>query len=175
MEQDFSTLEILAEVTIGFVAFSAIVATLRYSLGKKLNPFQNLLAHYFIETGMMGVSVALMPLILWGFWQDEGLVATYSLLYNFIAVAVYLLVYLNQRRKINAPNTWASLFVRAGWVVWLVVVVITLSPFLWPPSFAIIAAGVLWNLASSAIIFASFLGTFLEAGTDEERARQRRE
>ena len=42
MEQNFSTLTILAEVTNAFVAFSAIVASLRVTLGD--NPDRDLLA-----------------------------------------------------------------------------------------------------------------------------------
>ena len=67
MEQNFSTLTILAEVTTAFVAFSAIVASLRVTLGEKLTEFQKLLIHFFTESGMLAVSIALLPLVLWGF------------------------------------------------------------------------------------------------------------
>ena len=68
MEHEFNTLTILAEITIAFVTFSAIVASLRVTLGKMLTPFQSLLVHFFTESGMLNVSVALLPLVLWGFW-----------------------------------------------------------------------------------------------------------
>ncbi len=90
MEHDFSTLTILAEVTIAFVAFSAIVASLRVTLGKKLTPFQNLLVHFFTESGMLSVSAALLPLVLRGFWQDELTVARYTIVYILVTSAAYL-------------------------------------------------------------------------------------
>ena len=61
LERELATLTILAEVTIAFVAFSAIVASLRVTLGKKLTKFQNLLVHFFTESGMLAVSAALLP------------------------------------------------------------------------------------------------------------------
>jgi len=82
MEQNLDTLTVLAEVTIAFVAFAAIVATLKRTFGENLSPFQELLIHFFTETGMMGVSVALLPLVLAGFWQDELPVARYTILYT---------------------------------------------------------------------------------------------
>ena len=41
MEQNLDTLTVLAEVTIAFVAFAAIVATLKRTIGENLSPFQN--------------------------------------------------------------------------------------------------------------------------------------
>ena len=38
MEHEFNTLVILAEITIAFVAFAAIVASLNVTVGNKLTP-----------------------------------------------------------------------------------------------------------------------------------------
>ena len=62
MEENFNTLTLLAEVTTAFVAFSAIAGSLRVTLGEKLTEFQNLLIHLFTESGMLVVSIALLPL-----------------------------------------------------------------------------------------------------------------
>ena len=163
MEHDFSTLTILAEVTIAFVAFSAIVASLRVTLGKKLTPFQNLLVHFFTESGMLSVSVALFPLVLWGFWQDELTVSRYTIFYTLIASAAYLVAYIRRRVKIQAPTPWPSFFVIVGYGIWLPVLAITLTEIFWQPSLAIIAAVCLWALCSGAVIFVSFLATFVDS------------
>ncbi len=65
MEYDFSTLNILAEVTTAFVAFAVIVASIRLTIGGELTPFQKLLVHYFTESGLLNVSCCLLPGVLW--------------------------------------------------------------------------------------------------------------
>ena len=163
MEYDFSTLTILAEVTIAFVAFSAIVASLRVTLGKKLTPFQNLLVHFFTESGMLNVSAALLPLVLRGFWQDELSVARYTIVYILVTSAAYLSFYIRRRVKIKAPTPWPSLLVMVGYGIWLPVLAVTLTEIVWRPSLAIAAAFCLWALCSGAVIFISFLATFVDS------------
>ncbi len=163
MDYDFSTLTILAEVTIAFVAFSAIVASLRVTFGKKLTPFQNLLVHFFTESGMLNVSIALLPLVLRGFWQDELTVARYTTWYIFVTSGAYLTFYIRRRVRIKAPTRWPSLLVMIGYGIWLPVLAVTLTEIFWRPSLAIVAAVCLWALCSGAVIFTSFLATFVDS------------
>ena len=163
MEHDFSTLSILAEVTIAFVAFSAIVASLRVTLGKKLTPFQNLLVHFFTESGMLNVSVALLPLVLRSFWQDELTVSRYTIFYILVTTGPYLIFYIRRRLKIKAPTPWPSMLVMIGYGIWLPVLAISLTEIFWQPSLAIVAAICLWSLCSGAVIFTSFLATFVDS------------
>ncbi len=162
MERDLATLTILAEVTIGFVAFSAIVASLRVTLGKKLTALQNLLVHFFTESGMLAISIALLPLVLSGFWQDELIVARYTILYALVAGVTYLIFYIRRRLRIGAPTPLPSLLVMIGYGVVLTMLAVTLTEIFWQPSLAIIAAVCLWILCSGAVIFVSFLATFVE-------------
>ena len=161
MEQDFNTLTILAEVTIAFVAFAAIVASLRITLGKKLTPFQSLLVHFFTETGLLNLSIALLPMVLWEFWQNEPTVAWYTTLYTLIVCTLYMVYYVRRRIQIKAPTPLPSLLVMIGYGIWITVLAITLSGIYWPPSLAIIAAFCLWGLISTAVIFVAFLATFV--------------
>lgn len=123
MEQNFNTLTILAEVNIGFVAFTAIVASLRVTLGKKLTPFQSLLVHFFTETGLLNISIALLPLVLWGFLRDEIATTFYSTLYAFLSATTYLVFYIRRRLRIAAPTPLPSLVVMIGYGVWITVLV----------------------------------------------------
>ena len=163
MEQNFDTLIILAEVTIAFVAFSAIVASLRVTQGEKLTEFQNLLMHFFTESGMLNVSVALLPLVLWGFWPDEPTVARYTILYTLLATGIYLAFYVRRRIGIGAPTPWPSLLVMIGYAIWLAVLTIALTGVFWQPSLSIIAAVCFWALCSGGVIFVSFLRTFVDS------------
>ncbi|MCH7807578.1 MAG: hypothetical protein IH995_10665 [Proteobacteria bacterium] len=162
MEQDFNTLTILAEVNIAFVAFSAIVASLRVTFGKKLTPFQSLLVHFFTETGLLNISIALLPLVLWGFWPDEMIIAFYSTLYAFLSATIYLVFYIRRRIRIKAPTPLPSLLVMIGYGIWLTFFAVSLTGIFWPPSLAAIVAFCFWGLISGAVIFVSFLATFVE-------------
>lgn len=168
MESYVDTLTVLAEVTIAFVAFAAIIATLRRTFGEKLSPFERLLIHFFTETGMLAVSVALMPLVLAGFWQDELPVARYTILYTLVVSFAYLISYIRRRIKIKAPTPLPSLVVMVGYGVWLPVLAIAGAGIVLQPSLAIIVAYCYWALFSGVIIFVTFLGTFVHdegAGT----------
>ncbi len=162
METNIGTLTILAEVTIAFVAFAAIVASLRVTLGQKLNPFQRLLMQFFTESGMLAVSVELLPLILAGFWQDELIIARYSVLYTLVISGAYLIYYVRRRMRINAPTPLPSVLVMAGYGIWLPVLAITGMGIFWQPSLSIIAAFAFWALFSGVLIFVTFLASFVD-------------
>ena len=161
METNLDTLTVLAEVTIAFVAFAAIVATLRRTFGEQLSPFQRLLTRWFIETGMLAVSIQLLPLVLAGFWQNEVTVARYSIFYTLIVSLAYLIYYIRRRIIINAPTPLASLLVMIGSAIWLLVLAMAGAGIVIQPSLAIVVAYSFWLLLSAAIIFVTFLATFV--------------
>ena len=168
MEQNLDTLTVLAEVTIAFVAFAAIIATLRRTFGEQLSPFQRLLIHFFTETGMLAVSIELMPLILAGFWQDELSVARYTIIYTLVAGCAYLISYIRRRTKIQAPTPLPSLFVMIGYGIWLPILATAGAGFVIQPSLEIVVAYCYWALMSGAVIFVTFLASFVhseDAGT----------
>ena len=165
METNLDTLTTLAEVTIAFVAFAAIIATLRLTLGKKLSPFQRLLIHFFTESGMLLVSIELLPFVLAGFWQDELLVARYTILYTLVISSSYLIHYVRRRISIKVSTPLPSLFVMIGYGIWLPVLAMAGAGFVLQPSLAIIVAYCFWALLSGAVIFVSFLASFVQ---DEE-------
>lgn len=162
MNQSFETLSLLAEINVAFVAFAAIVASIRVTLGKKLSPFQALLVRFFIETGMLTTSITLLPLVLWEFFPDETRVATYSLFYLLVSGGGYFLYYVRKRLAIKAPTPVSSLLVMIGWGIWFCIVILTLTGIFWQPTMAIIIAGCLWALGASVIIFSTFLSSFID-------------
>lgn len=162
MEYNFGTLIVLAEVTTAFVAFSAIIASIRVTFGEALTKFQNLLVHFFTESGMLGVSVCLLPMVLWQFNQNEYWVAVWTTWYTVVVASTYLVFYILRRLKIDAPTPLPSALVMISYVVWLMVLVVTLTEYFWPPSLAIITAICFWSLCSSVVIFVYFLSTFMD-------------
>ena len=162
MEYDFSTLNILAEVTTAFVAFAVIVASIRLTIGGELTPFQKLLVHYFTESGLLAVSICLLPAVLWRAWPDESIVSTWTTWYTLIGGFTYMVFYLRRRTRLSAPTPLTSRFVVLGWFIWFPVLGITLTGIFWQPSLAMITFICFWGLCSSALIFVSFLSSFID-------------
>ena len=161
METNISTLTILAEVTTAFVAFAAIVASLRLTFGEKLSAFQRLLVHFFTECGMLFVSVALLPLVLMGFWQDESIITRITAVYALLASGTYFTFYVRRRSRIKTPTRLPNIPVTVGNGIWVPLLAITGMGFYWQPSFEIIAAFCYWGLFSVVWIFVSWLSSFM--------------
>jgi hypothetical protein len=167
MESSLNTLAIMAEVTTGFVAFSAIVASLRVSFGEQLSAFQKLLVQFFTMSGMLTVSALLMPLVIVEFWQDEPTVASYSILYMLMSGFSYLVFYINKRRRVVSKTPVVTIFVMSGYAIFFVVLFLILIGVLGEPTLGVIVAGGFWGLTSSVLIFAYFLSDFVNtAGTE---------
>ncbi len=90
------------------------------------------------------------------------IVARYTILYALVAGVTYLIFYIRRRLMIGAPTPLPSLLVMIGYGVVLTMLAVTLTEIFWQPSLAIIAAVCLWILCSGAVIFVSFLATFVE-------------
>ena len=164
MESSFSTLSLLAEILTAFVAFSAIVASLRVSFGAALTEFQKLLVQFFTVSGMLGVSLMLLPLVLAEFWNDEQTIALYSIIYATATSGLYLVVYLAQRLKIQSPTPTVSVLVMIGYAIWLPILVLIAGGVTWDATLGVIAAFGFWILVSSVAIFVYFLYEFIHPG-----------
>jgi len=168
VEYDIEVLTILAEVTIGFVAFTTIVAAIKLSLGGELTPYQKILIHYFTESSLLMLSIILLSIILVAYYPgDDESIARIALTYSFITTCTYLFFYLRRRLMLKIPTAMISLVVIVGYFVMITLLGITISPLLWPPMLAHISYMALWNFVSCAAIFTFFLGTFIDSKETE--------
>jgi hypothetical protein len=126
MEHHFETLTILAEITTAFVAFSAIIVSIRLTFGERLSRFQTLLVQFFTESGMLAVSLCLIPLILWGFKEDIEWVALVTTWLTLITTTTYLAIYLRRRFQIDVKTPFISVIVMIGYGLWEIGLIITL-------------------------------------------------
>jgi hypothetical protein len=110
---------------------------------------------------MLTVSIELLPLVLAGFWQNELTVARYSIFYALIVSLAYLIHYIRRRIIIKAPTPFASLIVMIGSAIWLIVLAMAGVGIVLQPSLALVVAYSFWLLLSGAIIFVTFLATFV--------------
>ncbi len=163
MENDIDALSIIAEVTIAFVAFVTIVASIKLSLGGDLTAHQRLVIHYFTESSMISISILLLTIVLIRWLPGRTvLVGTISCVYAFIVTALYLAWYMKRRFAIGAPRPVVSMLVILGYFVMIVLLGITVSGVYWQPSIKIIEAVSLWNLVGSGLIFTAFLSSFID-------------
>jgi hypothetical protein len=166
MDTDFQTLIVLAEVLVAFVAFSAIVASIRLTVGEELTPFQRLLIHFFIEGGMVAAFIALLPMVLWSFVPDERLVTQISGAISIVVISSYLGWYLKRRSVIDAATPITSVAIVLTWFLWIPVFGAVVVGLLWEPTFAILEATAFLGLISGAVVFGTFLKTFLDPRED---------
>jgi len=113
---------------------------------------------------MLTVSVVLLPLVLAEFWQDELIVARYAIFYALSVGCPYLIFYIRQRIRIDAPTPFLSLFVMIGYGIMFATIAAAATGIYWQPTLALIAALGYWGLFSSAVIFISFLAEFVTPG-----------
>ena len=161
MVYSMDTLIVFAELTIAFVAFSVIVASLRVTSGEPLSPFQILLITFFTECGLLVFTVSLSPLVLFQYWPDELLVAKMATWIAFISVALYLPFYLWRRSRINAPLSVSMVVNALGWFICGIILGQSLLGIFWDPSMAQVVTFIFWGLCSLSLAFVTFLSSFV--------------
>ena len=167
MEFSFNTLSLLAEVLIAFVAFAAIVSSLRVSFGEALTDFQKLLVQFFTVSGLIGTSIVLLPFVLAEFWDEEQTIAQFTFLYILATSGVYLFWYLWNRIKIGAPTPLVSALVMIGYFLWLPILILMALGVVLKPSLGVVVAYGFWVLITSVAIFIFFLYEFIHPGDSE--------
>ncbi len=154
----------LMEVGIGFIGFATIVVAIQMSLGKSLTKFEVLLTHFYIETGLLSVALAGIPIALVDVLGDELLVWRISTYACLLTIMIYAPYYGRRRGRSQAPIPLTSLMVMIGYGILFFALALTATELIWAPSMAMVIAFVMWGLGSSSLIFVMMLGQFLEAG-----------
>ncbi len=162
MQINFDFFVVYAEVSIAFVAFATIVATLRQAFGGGLTPLQYLLFRYFVEVGFIYVIVAIVPIALLNILTSELQVWRISTYMILVANVVCLPFYIYRRIKTQAPIPLISRLVMIGYGVSLFLMIMTATELFWLPSLATTTFVLIWGLVSNIAIFLYFLGTFVE-------------
>lgn len=162
MQPNLDFLVLYAEITMAFVAFSTIVATLRQAFGGQLTRLQILLFHFFVEVGFLHLIIAIVPIALLSVLASElqaWRLSTYTIL---IVTGLYLPFYIRRRIKINEPIPWISLLVMIGYGVSIIGMIATATELFWLPSLATTTYFLVWGLLSNVAIFVYFLRTFVK-------------
>ena len=134
MQSNLDYLVLHVEITMAFVAFATIVATLRQAFSGYLARLQNLLFRFFVEVGFLGVIMALVPIVLSTILPSElqvWRVSTYAIL---ALTGMYLPLYIRRRKKIEERIPWISLVVMVGYGISIIIMIATATELFWLPS-----------------------------------------
>ena len=93
----------LAQLSMAFVGFGAIVATLRQSTGKRLSTFHVFLTRVFIESGLMATAFAMLAPTLGMIWDNEATVWRIASAIILLPLAPWVVAY-PFRRKTSSRN-----------------------------------------------------------------------
>lgn len=152
---------------MAFVGFATIVITVRLSTGGSLTPYQKLLTHFYIDVGFLAAALALVPLGLMELYGDSPLVWRLSTYACLFAVVTYLPLYMNRRRKIDAPMPMLSVLVTIGYLIGIVLLSLTVTEVFWQPSRTIVTAFVYWTMFSCGIVFVGMFDEFIGSFVDD--------
>jgi hypothetical protein len=161
MDAGIGFLEIYAEICLGTVAFMAIVATLRQTLGESLTAYQYLITRFFIDVGLVQVLVAISGLATFAISQHANLtwqVMSWMLIANFV---FYLPYYLYKRSKIaverSVPAVVIIISIGASSVN-LILVAFDISQM---PLSSAVLVNLVVILAALVLTFFIFVGSFM--------------
>jgi len=105
----------IAQISIAFVGFSAIVEVVRDRTQHERSQFENMLARTMIEFGFQALFLALLPLIVFRYVPDQSPVVWRGLLALAVAaLGGQFLIYMRRRTRVEQP-TFLMPRVFVGW------------------------------------------------------------
>ena len=155
-------LTLYAQLCLAWVAFTAIVATLRQALGGHFTPLQYVMFRYFVESSLLFFVMTLFSIALLESLSDEQRVWQLTILMFAAAIAVYIPFHLRRRVRLGVPLPLVSLLVTAGYSILFIVLVLSLLEMFWRPSLVLVAVTCVYSITGNSLIFIQFLGTFVE-------------
>ena len=105
MVANIEFLSIYSEICLGTVAFMAIVATLRQTLGESLTAYQYLITRFFIDVGLVLVFVSTAGLGIFSIYPDAETIWKLMAWMLLAYYTFYLPHYFRRRRKLDVPRT----------------------------------------------------------------------
>jgi hypothetical protein len=169
MVPNLDILYLYVEVIIAFVAFAAIIATLRQSFGNKLTALQYILVRWIIEVSLLLVFVAFSTIVINTVMEDAETAWRYSTFLIIFAIPAYLFSYLRRRAKLNLAMPLSSKLVSVGYFLSVLFLITTLTGLTLEPSLKTVMVYLTWGLASLLIVFLQFLSLFIDwENSDDE-------
>ena len=154
-------MNLYTEVCLAWVAFAAIVATLRQALGGYFTPLQYVMFRFFIECGLIHFMSALTTVALLDAMDDEQAAWQMSVALNLVGIVFYLPFHIRRRKRLGVPMPLVSKITTVGYVVLFFALLLALLEVWWKPSMGLLAAMYIFGMVSNTLIFIQFLGSFV--------------
>ncbi len=164
MDTNIDFIVAYANITIAYVAFMAIIATLCNSFGERLSDLQYLLVRFFVEVGLIHLMQSLIIIALFYVLENKSLVWAIGTYCALLTVAGYLPYYIARRIRIRATIPAGSKFVICGYAIIICLLTITALEIWWAPSLLTVSLYFLWVTLGNFLVFIIFLGSFLQLG-----------
>jgi hypothetical protein len=161
MDERSRILGLYAEVALAFVAFSAIVATLRQTTGDHFTPLQYVMFRFFIECGMIYVIIAVVSLGIHKVFPDEQLAWRLVNYYALANLLFYLPLHIRRRRKLGVKMPNVSVIVILGYLILGIILLVTATELFWQPSIVTVTLLLIWGLLGNTLIFIHFIESFV--------------
>lgn len=162
MVAGLDALYLFVEVNIAFVAFAAIVATLRQSFGGKLTPLQYLLFRFFVESGLLCTFGAFVCILIVTLIEPIALAWWYSTVVVAVLGFPYLAFHLTRRAKMGLKLHAVSKFLSVVNGCFFLFLASTLIPGGLAPSAATLLIYFTWIFGSLLIVFVQFITLFVD-------------
>lgn len=157
---DFLTL--YTEVCLAWVAFAAIVATLRQALGGYFTPLQYVMFRFFVECSLIHFMTALSSVAFLAVLNNEPLAWRATSLLTLTGILFFLPFHIRRRIRLGAPMPLISRITAVGYIAFFIILILALTEIWWKPSLALIAALFIYGMVTNTLIFIQFLGSFVE-------------
>jgi len=155
-------LSLYAELCLAWVAFTAIVATLRQALGGHFTPLQYVMFRYFVESSLLFFMISFVAISLLESLTDERQVWQITIALQAVGIVTYLPFHMRRRARLGVPLPLTSLLVSGGYATVLILHIFALLEIWLEPSLPLIAAACVFSIGGNSIIFVQFLGSFVE-------------
>jgi hypothetical protein len=162
-------LTLYAEVCLGWVAFTAIVATLRQALGGHFTPLQYVMFRYFVESSLLFFMITLVSIGLHETLREESDAYRITVIIMLISITVYVPFHIRRRIKLGVSLPLVSLVTIIGYVILMLLLLLSLFDAWIKPTLGIVAATMIYSLGANTLIFVQFLGSFVEVKDAEAK------
>ncbi|MFT5576147.1 MAG: hypothetical protein ACI89D_001667, partial [Bermanella sp.] len=153
---------VYAQVSISWAAFTGIVATLRQAGGIKFTREQYVMFRFFTEGSLVLLMVAMVAMMILQATTDKELAARLLCIYTTLSLITYVPFHVVRRIKSRISMVLFSKLVVVGYAILTSIFLISLTDYLWQPSFILVQTVLLYGLATNSVIFFIFISSYVQ-------------
>jgi hypothetical protein len=159
-------IKLYTEVCLAWVAFSAIVATLRQTLGGSFTSLQYVMFRFFVECSLIHFMTALTTFAFLDVLDDEQAVWRASTVLIMAGIIFFLPFHIRRRLRLGVRMPLVSRITMVGYIALFFALSLALLEIWWKPSLGLMATTFIFGMVSNTLLFMHFLGSFVVVKDD---------